>query len=101
MRNATTTTREPTNWFATKGLEDYGYTADADRISDKFTGTVRENYQRDGTIREKYDMVTRSSTVQLTAGYSSNVIGFGWTNGVYLEMTKLLMQDKAKHAAAN
>jgi alpha,alpha-trehalase len=91
----------PTNWFATKGLEDYGYTADADRISNKFTGTVRENYQRDGTIREKYDMATRSSTVQLTAGYSSNVIGFGWTNGVYLEMTKLLMQGKAKHAAAN
>ena len=91
----------PTNWFATKGLEDYGYAADADRISDKFTGEVRENYQRDGTIREKYDMVTRSSTVQVTTGYSSNVIGFGWTNGVYLEMTKLLMHDKAKHAAAN
>jgi alpha,alpha-trehalase len=45
---------------------------------------IEENYQRDGTIREKYNMVTRSSETALTGGYKANVIGFGWTNGVYL-----------------
>ena len=38
-----------------------------------------ENFQRDGTIREKYNVVTRSSESQVAAGYQANVIGFGWS----------------------
>jgi alpha,alpha-trehalase len=30
--------------------------------------------------------MTGSSEFQVTAGYRQNVVGFGWTNGVYLEM---------------
>ena len=40
-------------------------------------------FQRDGTIREKYNMETRTTDSQVTAGYHMNVIGFGWTNGVF------------------
>src|SRR3989442_239758 len=38
-----------------------------------------------GAIRplEKYNVVTRSSETQVEAGYKENVIGFGWTNGVF------------------
>ena len=91
----------PTNWFTTKGLSDYGYEADADRIAKKFSDTVRRGYQTDGTIREKYNMVTQSSNVQVTAGYRTNVIGFGWTNGVYLEMKYLLAEHKPVQATAS
>jgi alpha,alpha-trehalase len=28
--------------------------------------------------------------VKITAGYKANVIGFGWTNGVYLKMRDLI-----------
>jgi alpha,alpha-trehalase len=52
--------------------------------------TVQHGYQRDGTIREKYDMDTGSSDINVTTGYKTNVIGFGWTNGVYLQMEHLL-----------
>jgi len=29
----------------------------------------------------------------VTAGYSQNVVGFGWTNGVYLKLRELLSAD--------
>jgi alpha,alpha-trehalase len=80
----------PTNWLAVAGLARYGYTADAERIARKFTTTVRSSFERDGTIREKYNMETGSSVVAITTGYTENVIGFGWTNGVFLEMQRLL-----------
>jgi len=40
-------------------------------------------------------MVLGNSDVQITAGYTQNVVGFGWTNGVYLKMRKLLSADSS------
>jgi len=51
--------------------------------------TVETNYHHDGTIREKYNVVSGSDNVKVAAGYKSNVIGFGWTNGVYVSMEEL------------
>ena len=80
----------PTNWFAIAGLERYGFHEDAVRIAREFSGTILENFLRDGTVREKYNVVSGSANIALAAGYKSNVIGFGWTNGVYLRMRDLL-----------
>jgi alpha,alpha-trehalase len=74
----------PVQYFVVEGLRRNGFTVEADRVAGKFAKVIEENYQRDGTIREKYNMVTRSSETALTGGYKANVIGFGWTNGVYL-----------------
>jgi alpha,alpha-trehalase len=76
----------PLELIAVEGLRNYGRNEDADRIARKFISTVMENYQRDKTIREKCNMVTRSSEINVTAGYQSNVVGFGWTNGVVLAL---------------
>jgi alpha,alpha-trehalase len=76
----------PTNWLAVTGLAQYGFTQDASRIARKFTHTVLQNFERDGTIREKYNVVSGSANVAVSTGYKSNVVGFGWTNGVYLKM---------------
>jgi alpha,alpha-trehalase len=46
---------------------------------------IAANFRHDGTIREKYDAVTRSSETAVKAGYNINVVGFGWTNAVFLE----------------
>jgi alpha,alpha-trehalase len=80
----------PTNWLAVAGLEAYGFGDDARRIAAKFTATVDRGLADDGTIREKYNMATGNADVRVTAGYADNVIGFGWTNGVYLKMRQLL-----------
>ena len=82
----------PLQLLAVEGLRRYGFTDDANRISYEFLSTVAENFKREGTIREKYDVVTRSSDVQVSAGYQANVVGFGWTNGVFLR----LLQDLPK-----
>jgi alpha,alpha-trehalase len=82
----------PTNWLAVAGLDAYGFHADAQRLAQKFTGTIDRGFADDGTIREKYNMLTGDAKVQIKAGYKDNVIGFGWTNGVYLKMQELLAQ---------
>jgi alpha,alpha-trehalase len=80
----------PLQSLAVEGLRRYGFTADADRVSYKFLSTVAENFKREGTIREKYDVVTRSSEAHVSAGYQANVVGFGWTNGVFLQLLQEL-----------
>ena len=80
----------PTNWITVAGLQRYGFHDDAVRLAKKFSATVLQNFSRDGTVREKYNVVSGSANVQVAEGYKSNVIGFGWTNGVYLRMQDLL-----------
>ena len=89
----------PLESLAVDGLRRYGYTADADRISYNFLSTVAENFQREGTIREKYDVVTRSSEAHVSAGYQANVVGFGWTNGVFLELLQQLPKEMVERLA--
>jgi len=80
----------PTNWLAVAGLDAHGFHDDARRISRAFTATIDRSLADDGTIREKYNMVSGNADVKISAGYTDNVIGFGWTNGVYLKMRQLL-----------
>lgn len=90
----------PNQLTTIEGLRQYGFNADADRASYNFISTVAENFRRDGTIREKYNAVKRSSEVAVSAGYNLNVIGFGWTNGVFLsflhDLPKPLVERLAK-----
>ena len=71
--------------LAVDGLRRYGFKADADRISHEFVSMVAENFRRDGTLREKYNVVTRSAETHSELGYPMNVVGFGWTNAAVLE----------------
>ena len=80
----------PVHLLAVEGMRRYGYGQDGDRIAYKFLVTVLENFLRDGNIHEKYDVVTESSTTHIGEGYTQNVIGFGWTNGVFLELLNQL-----------
>jgi alpha,alpha-trehalase len=74
----------PDQLIAIDGLRRYGDGQDARRAADQFVSMVAENFRRDGTIKEKYNVVTRSSEVHVTVGYTGNQVGFGWTNGVFL-----------------
>jgi alpha,alpha-trehalase len=72
--------------LAIDGLRRYGFNADADRVSYEFLSTVAENFRRDGSIKEKYNVVTRSAEAHVELGYEMNVVGFGWTNAAFLEL---------------
>ncbi len=86
----------PLQLIAVEGLRRYGFNADADRVSTQFISMVNQNFRRDGTIREKYNVVTRSDETKVRVGYSQNMVGFGWTNGVFLA----LLHELPKQAAA-
>ncbi|MFQ5776583.1 MAG: trehalase family glycosidase [Terriglobia bacterium] len=85
----------PVHLIAIEGLRRYSYEGEANRLSYKFLSMILENFRRDGTLREKYNVVTRSSETQIEAGYKENVIGFGWTNGVFLELLDALPEERA------
>jgi alpha,alpha-trehalase len=72
--------------LSVEGLRRYGFAADANRIAYEFLSMVEENFLRDGNIREKYNVVTRSSEAHAELGYHLNVVGFGWTNAAFLEL---------------
>jgi alpha,alpha-trehalase len=90
----------PIQLLAVEGLRRYGYNGDADRISYKFLSMVLANFGRDGNIREKYNVVTDSSNVEVAEGYRGNIIGFGWTNGVFLELLNQLPNQWVSRLAA-
>ena len=83
----------PVELLGVEGMRRYGFNKEADRVSYEFLSMVMENFARDGNIREKYDAVRRSSETQVAAGYHQNVIGFGWTNGVFLELLHALPKE--------
>jgi alpha,alpha-trehalase len=89
----------PIQLIAIPGLRSYGFQADADRLSYKFLSMVADNFRRDGTIREKYDAVTRSTESKVASGYQINVIGFGWTNGAFVELLSHLPKEMVERLA--
>jgi alpha,alpha-trehalase len=74
----------PLQWTTVCGLENYGETALAGDIADRWLRLNREVYRRTGKMMEKYNV----EDVSLAAGggeYPSQD-GFGWTNGVFLAL---------------
>jgi len=89
----------PNQLLSDEGMRRYGFNEDADRVSYKFLSTVAENFRRDGTIREKYNALTRSSETAVTAGYHINIVGFGWTNAAFLNLLHDLPKPMADKLA--
>lgn len=89
----------PTNWIGVSGLDRAGFREDAQRLAQKWDATVDQGFANDGTIREKYNVVSGNASVQVSTGYKSNEIGFGWTNSVYLKMKEIMAEGSASKAA--
>jgi alpha,alpha-trehalase len=86
----------PVTMIAVEGMRRAGFAADANRVSKEFLSTILENFRRDGTIREKYNVVTRSTEAAVTAGYEANIVGFGWTNAAFLTLLHALPAEDQK-----
>ncbi|MCU0667642.1 MAG: alpha,alpha-trehalase [Patescibacteria group bacterium] len=74
----------PLQWIVIKGLERYGYTDDAERIAKKWLNTNTAWFIRKGELIEKYNVV--SPNKEPLKGVYPDQTGFGWTNGVYLDL---------------
>lgn len=76
----------PLQMVAIDGLYHYGHDEIARRLSVKFCSLVLKEFLRTGGILEKYDVEKRTSAVALKYGYTTNEIGFGWTNAVFTRL---------------
>jgi DNA-binding MarR family transcriptional regulator len=86
----------PLQLAAVRGLRRYGFNREADRIAVGFLRTVLHGYVEQGAIFEKYDVdrVHEAGPTTPRFGYATNEIGFGWTNGVFLELEAGLAADR-------
>jgi alpha,alpha-trehalase len=75
-----------------EGMKSYGYIEDACCIARNFMATIDHGFANDATIREKYNLDKQGAAVHVTAGHKENAVGFGWTNGAYLIMQRLLAE---------
>ncbi len=78
----------PFHLIAVEGLSRYGYHHQARRIAEKFITLLVREFERQGTLSEKYDVENCTAEVsdEILFGYNTNEVGFGWTNGVFLEL---------------
>ncbi|MBO5668288.1 MAG: alpha,alpha-trehalase [Lentisphaeria bacterium] len=76
-----------------EALAKYGYQDDAARIARKYINTVRENFEKNNSLWEKYN-VTDGST-RVTAEYEMPEM-MGWTAGVYLTAKDFLENHQQK-----
>src|SRR5436305_7520010 len=89
----------PMQLIAAEGLRRYGYREEADRVSVNFLSLVLKEFIAHNTIVEKYDVAARTSDLGagLRFGYSSNEIGFGWTNAAFTELyARLPERERAR-----
>jgi alpha,alpha-trehalase len=93
---------EPNGWaplqlIAVEGLNNYGETALAETIADRWvTGNI-DVFEQTGKLVEKYNVVTPGTG---GGGEYATQIGFGWTNGVLLTLIGLYPDLAAKADAA-
>ncbi|MDO7841819.1 alpha,alpha-trehalase TreA [Sphingomonas immobilis] len=73
----------PLQWVAVAGLRAYGQTDLADTIAQHWLRMIDRFYRETGQLLEKYDVERGTAG---GGGEYGTEIGFGWTNGVTLEL---------------
>lgn len=87
----------PLQWLITAGLEKYGFTDEATCIRRKWHDLCLKTFQKTGTLWEKYNVVDMNHIPE--EGLYGSVLGFGWTNGVYVDFDRALKTCEAAQLA--
>tara|TARA_R110002020_G_scaffold473471_1_gene702783 strand:+ start:77 stop:1693 length:1617 start_codon:yes stop_codon:yes gene_type:complete len=74
----------PHQWLAVRGLESYGIDNLATSIKSRWLRLNDHVYKRTGKMLEKYNVI--DTTLVAGGGEYPTQDGFGWTNGVYLDL---------------
>ncbi len=78
----------PLQWIAVHGLLNYGYTAEAREIMQRWLSINERVYENTGKMMEKYNV--EDTTLLSGGGEYPTQDGFGWTNGVAIGFKQLL-----------
>jgi alpha,alpha-trehalase len=74
----------PLQWISIKGLQKYKQNDLAKKVSDNWLALNTSVYINEGKFTEKYNVATTDS--ETGGGEYPNQDGFGWTNGVFLDL---------------
>ena len=77
----------PLQWIAVDGLERYGLHAMAHDIARRWMGKVQQVYAASGKLVEKYNVT--GGDAEAGGGEYALQDGFGWTNGVAMQLMTL------------
>ena len=77
--------------MAVRGLERYGYRAEARRLAAKYVDSICRIYRRTGTLWEKYDVTEIFRNTD--AEYETPKM-LGWSAGVFLYLVDYLKNTK-------
>lgn len=72
-------------WIVIKGLLNYGFQDDAERIARKWLNMNQKNFLETGKFWEKYNVVTCDTVVFNSDRYKLQS-GFGWTNAIFVRL---------------
>ncbi len=80
----------PNGWapiqdFAAEGFKQHGDDKNTEIVDRGWLNAVDTGFANTATIVEKYVVTDPASQPPVTAGYSTNQAGFGWTNAFYLD----------------
>jgi alpha,alpha-trehalase len=81
----------PLQWIAVEGLTSFGQTRLAETIACRWMVNVSRVYRQTGKLVEKYDVIATDRPGG--GGEYPTQDGFGWTNGVMLELMALYPAD--------
>jgi alpha,alpha-trehalase len=84
----------PLQWVAVKGLKNYGANELAADAAQRWVSINEKVYLATGKMMEKYNVEDISK--EAGGGEYPGQDGFGWTNGVYLAMKKMLSEPITK-----
>jgi alpha,alpha-trehalase len=76
----------PLQWIAYKGLLNYCFTDLANQVKNNWIDLNKKVYEQTGKMTEKYNVNNQNQAAG--GGEYPNQDGFGWTNGVFLAMSK-------------
>lgn len=76
----------PLHLITIEGLEKYGYTNEARKIAHKWLKTCNDWFIKTGDFQEKYNVVNPKN--KPTSGLYPSQTGFGWSNGIFIELSK-------------
>ena len=76
----------PLQWIAYKGLLNYKFNDLANQVKNNWVNLNKKVYEQTGKMTEKYNVNDQNQAAG--GGEYPNQDGFGWTNGVFLAMSK-------------
>ncbi|PKF74399.1 trehalase family glycosidase [Chryseobacterium sp. PMSZPI] len=74
----------PYQWLGFKSMKNYGFNELAETIKENWCSNVERVYKNTGKLMEKYNALDTETIAG--GGEYPNQDGFGWTNGVYLQL---------------